>query len=546
MAKQIQYGEEARKSLQNGVDKLANTVKITLGPKGKHVIIDQVFTEPKITKDGLTISKSISFSNKYHNMGANLIKQVTSRVSTEVGDGTTTATILAREIFKESCKCLLIGMNPVAIKKGMLTALDIVVKDLNSQAIKLTTKDDLDKVATISANNDVALGKMISDIIHRIGIDGTVNVQNGTTLKHEVEITDGIRFNRGYVSNHFINNEKTQRCEYKDVLVFITENKMKDIKQTTLLLEEALKLQKPLLLIATEYDNEVISMLAINKIKNKLPICAVKAPAFGDNRKLTLQDYAIATGATVISDDAGRTINEYKEHLSDVFGKARSIIVTKEETIIIEPLNKGKKVLADRIRLIKEQLDQEMNEYEKEKFQTRLNRLNGGIAILKVGGASETEVEELKEKVDDAICATKAALSKGIVAGGGIALLNASKKLQSLDNTVNKEHAIGINIVKQALKQPLITLCNNAGLNGNMICEKLYALNDNTMGMNVNTGKIVNMITSGIIDPVKVVIEEIVSAVKIAGLMFTTEAAMINDPTVRKPKKQISEDEMID
>ena len=546
-SKEIIFHTQARNEMLIGVNRLTDTLAVTLGPKGKHVIIDQVFTEPKITKDGLTISKSIAFSNKYHNMGANLIKQVTTRVSNEVGDGTTTATILAREIFKESCKCLLIGMNPMLIKKGMLTALDIVVKDLNSQAIKLTTKDDLEKVATISANNDVALGKMISNIIHRIGIDGTVNVQNGTTLKHEVEITDGIRFNRGYVSNHFINNEKTQRCEYKDVLVFITENKMKDIKQTTLLLEEALKLQKPLLLIATEYDNEVVSMLAINKIKNKLPICAVKAPAFGDNRKLTLQDYAIATGATVISDDAGRTINEYKEHLRDVLGKARSIIVTKEETIIIEPLNKGNKVLADRIRLIKEQLDQEVNEYEKEKYQTRLNRLNGGIAILKVGGASETEVEKLKEKVDDAICATKAALSKGIVAGGGIALLNASKKLQSIDNnTLNKEHAIGINIVKQALKQPLITLCNNAGLNGNMICEKLYELNDNTMGMNVNTGKIVNMINSGIIDPVKVVIEEIVSAVKIAGLMFTTEAAMINDPTVPKPKKQIQEDEMID
>ena len=544
-SKEIIFHTQARNEMLIGVNRLTDTLAVTLGPKGKHVIIDQVFTEPKITKDGLTISKSIEFANKYHNMGANLIKQVTNRVSNEVGDGTTTATILAREIFKESCKCLLIGMNPMAIKKGMLTALDIVVKDLNAQAIKLSTKADLEKVATISANNDVVLGKMISNIIHTIGIDGTVNVQNGRTLKHEVEITDGIRFNRGYISNHFINNEKTQRCEYKDVLVFITENKMKDIKQATLLLEEALKLQKPLLLIATDYDNEVISMLAINKIKNKLPICAVKAPAFGDNRKLTLQDYAIATGATVISDEAGRTINEYKEHLKEVFGKARNIIVTKEETIIIEPQNKGKKVFEDRLRLIKEQLDQEVNEYEKEKFQTRLNRLNGGIAILKVGGASETEVEELKEKIDDAICATKAALSKGIVAGGGIALLNASKKLQSL-NPTDKEQAMGVNIVKQALKQPLITLCNNAGLNGDMICEKLCELNNNKMGMDVNRGQIVNMINEGIIDPVKIVIEEIVSAVKIAGMMFTTEAAMINDPTVPKLKKKIPEDEMID
>ena len=528
-----------------GVNRLTDTLAVTLGPKGKHVIIEQVFAEPKITKDGLTISKAIEFANKYHNMGASLIKQVTNRVSSEVGDGTTTATILAREIIKDSCKCLLAGMNPMAIKKGMQTALDIVVKDLTAQAIKLSTRADLDKVAIISANNDVALGTMISSVIHRIGVDGTVNVQNGRTLKHEVEITDGIRFNRGYVSNHFINNEKTQRCEYKDVLVFITENKMKDIQQATLLLEEALKLQKPLLLIATDYDNEVISMLAINKIKNKLPVCAVKAPAFGDNRKLTLQDYAIATGAVVISDEAGRTINEYKEQLRDVFGKARSIVVTKEETIIVEPQNKGSKVLEDRLRLIKEQLDQEVNEYEKEKFQTRLNRLNGGIAILKVGGASETEVEELKEKIDDAICATKAAMSKGIVAGGGIALLNASKRLQSL-NTANKDQAMGVSIVQKALKQPLITLCNNAGLNGDMICEKLCEMNKKEMGMDVNRGQMVDMIKEGIIDPVKVVIEEIVSAVKIAGLMFTTEAAMINDPTVPARKTRNAEEEMID
>ena len=533
--KEITHSLSARKQILQGVNILADTVSVTLGPKGRNVVIDRAYTEPKITKDGVSVAKSIEFTNKYYNMGANLVKQVANRVANEAGDGTTTATVLARELFKEGCKCVEAGMNPSEIRKGLFTALDKVKEYLKKNSIEIKSKNDLERVATISANNDSKIGKMIADIVYKIGVDGTVNVQNGKTLEHEVEITDGIRFNRGYVSNYFVNNQKMQRCEFDYPLILICGSKLKSVQQVTKVLEEVVKLRRPLLLIAEDFESEVLAMLVINKIKNGLKLCAVKAPAFGDNRKYTLEDFAISTGATVLSDETGKTIDSIKS-IRSVLGTAKKVVASREETIIIDAQNRKTEEMQKRIDIIKHLMQTAPNDYEKEKYQTRLNRLNGGIAILKVGGVSETEVDELKDRIDDAICATKAAMSEGIVIGGGAALLHSMKCLNALKGK-NNDQQVGINIVKNALKAPLMTMCSNAGVNGELICNELIEEGDR-MGYDVKNGKKGDMIKMGIIDPVKVVRNEIESAVKIAGVMITTEAAIVDDGSEENKKKK--------
>ena len=521
-----------------------NTIQSTLGPRGRNIVIDIFYSEPKITKDGLSVAKSIDFSNKYHNIGANLIKQVANRVGNEAGDGTTTATILAREMFKEGIKCITTGMNPMEIRKGMFMALSHVEKYLKENSIRIQSKEDLEKVATISANNDPVIGKMIANIINKIGIDGTINVQNGKTLNHEVDITDGIKFNRGYISNHFINNQKMQRCEFVNPLILISESKLKNIQQMTKVLEETVKQQRPLLIIAEDIESEVLSMLVINKIKNNLKICAVKAPAFGENRKHTLEDFAIATGAIVLSDEQDKTIDTVPS-IASILGAAKKVIISKEETMIIDAKNQKSELMQSRLELIRELMNKAPNDYDKEKYQTRLNRLNGGIAILKVGGASETEVDELKDRIDDAICATKAALSEGIVVGGGTAALYASKSLDEL-TPKNNEQLTGINIVKTALRAPIKVMCNNAGMSGELICNQLLEENNQRMGIDLNTGKKVDMIKAGVVDPVKVVRSAVVSAVKIAGVMITTEAAVVDDGKDKDKKKKGNKNEQME
>lgn len=530
--KEIKQNEEARSQILKGVNELTDAVKVTLGPKGRNVIIDQQYSEPKVTKDGVTVAKAIEFSDKYLNLGARLIKQVANRASNEAGDGTTTATILAREIFKEGTKCITAGMNPMDIRKGMIAAVEKVEAYLKKESISISSKEDLAKVATISSNNDKAIGELIANILDKVGRDGVINVENGKTLKHEVDIVQGLRFNRGYLSPYFITNHKTQKCEFKDALVMISENKLNNIQSLAKVLEYSIQQNKPLILICEDTESEVLGMLIINRLKGNVKLCAVKAPSYGDNRKNTLEDLAIATGGVVLSEEAGRTLDNCK--LEDCLGRVKKAIITREDTILLR--GKGSKnKLNQRISLLRDQMNHAPNEFEKEKFQGRLTQLTGGVAVIKVGGASESEVEEIKDKIDDAICATRAAYDEGILPGGGSALLYASKELSRL-KMENSDQQQGVNIIIKALKIPCREICNNAGLSGELIINELMAQNDKSFGIDALTGTKVNMIQKGIIDPTKVVKTALVSAVKIASMMLTTEATIIDDPS--NPKKK--------
>ena len=530
--KQIVHGEKARRYMLEGVNRLADAVKVTLGPKGRNVIIDQEHGEPKITKDGVTVAKQIEFSNKLINLGASLVKQVASRAASEAGDGTTTATILARELFKEGCKSVTSGMNPMDIRKGMLIAVEKVEEYLKKKSISIKTKEDLEKVATISANNDPETGKLIADILYKIGPEGTINVQNGKTLKHEVEYVEGIKFDSGYISPYFITNGKNQKCEFENCYVLMTENKINDMQALAKVLEFCVMKQKPLLIICEELESEVLAMLIINRIKANLKVCAVKTPGYAEVRKNFLSDFALATGATVLSEEAGLTLQGSQPE--KVLGMVKKAIVTKEDTILIEGYGDKTKV-KERIQLIKDQIPKTTSDYDRDRLNERLGKLTGGVAILKVGGASETEVNELKDRIDDAICATKAASAEGIVPGGGSALLYASKTLEDI-KLPNLDMQYGVKIVKDALRAPCKAICDNAGLSGELISNQLLSQSNENVGIDAQTGKKGDMIKKGIIDPTKVVRTAVVGAVKISSMMLTTEA-MIVDEVKKEDKK---------
>ena len=532
--KQIVHGEKARRYMLEGVNRLADAVKVTLGPKGRNVIIDQEYGEPKITKDGVSVAKQIEFSNKLINLGASLVKQVASRAASEAGDGTTTATILARELFKEGCKSVTSGMNPMDIRRGMLLAVEKIEEYLKKRSISIKTKEDLVKVATISANNDPEIGKLIADILSKIGPEGSINVQTGKTLKHEVEYVEGIKFDSGYISPYFITNAKNQKCEFENCFVLMTENKINDMQSLAKILEYCVMKQKPLLIICEELESEVLAMLIINRIKANLKVCAVKTPGFAEVRKNFLSDFALATGATVLSEEAGMTLQNVQP--DKILGMVKKAIVTKEDTILIEGAGDKSKV-KERIALIKEQMQKTQSDYDKDRLTERLGKLTGGVAILKVGGASETEVNELKDRIDDAICATKAASAEGIVPGGGSALLYASRILDEV-KLPNLDMQYGVKIVKDALKITCKAICDNAGLSGELISNQLLSQQNENIGIDAQTGKKGDMIEKGIIDPTKVVRTAVVGAVKIASMMLTTEA-MIVDEVKKEDKKQV-------
>jgi chaperonin GroEL len=524
--KEIIHGENARKLMLVGVNKLADAVQVTLGPKGRNVILDQSFGDPKITKDGVTVAKHIEFSNKFVNLGASLVKQVANRANNEAGDGTTTATILAREIFKQGCKAVTSGMNPMDIRRGMMIAVEKIEEYLKQKSKKINTKDDLARVATISANNDKQIGELIASIMHKVGSEGTINVQTGRTLEHEVEYVEGLKFDRGYISPYFVTDAKTQKCEYENPHILILENKVSDIGSLATFLEYSVKLQKPMVIICEDVESEALAMLIINRLKANLKVVAVKAPGFGDNRKNMLYDIAISTGATVISEEVGLTLQNTQPQ--DVLGTSKKVIITKDDTIIME--GKGDKAALDeRINQIKENISKTTSDYDREKLEERLAKLTGGVAVLKVGGASETEVNELKDRINDALCATKAAVAEGIVSGGGTALLYASKVLKNvkLDNFDQQQ---GINIVAEAIKQPCIAICNNAGLSGVLIANQLLEQNNENFGMDAFSGEKCDLIKAGVLDPTKVVRTAIVGAVRVSSLMLTTEAMVVDEP----------------
>lgn len=525
-SKEIILGESARKFMLQGVNKLADAVEVTLGPRGRNVIIDQEFGEPKITKDGVTVAKQIEFSNKLMNLGASLVKQVANRTANEAGDGTTTATILARELFKEGCKSITSGMNPMDVRKGMIYAVEQIEEYLKKRSIKINTKEELVRVATISANNDREIGQLIGNILEKIGNEGSINVQSGKTLKHEVEYVEGIKFNQGYISPYFVTDGKTQKCEFDNAYILICENKISDIQALAKILEYCVAKQRPLLMICEDVESEALAMLIINRLKANLKVCAVKTPGFAEARKNLLSDFALATGATVLSDDTGMNLENVKPE--NVLGFTKKAIITKDDTMLIEGAGDKEKV-KERIALIKELMKTANSDYDKDKLKERLGKLTGGVAILKVGGASETEVNELKDRIDDAICATKAASLEGIVPGGGSALLYASKVLDGI-KLDNLDQQYGVKIVQNALKIPCKSICKNAGLSGELLSNQLLSQKDENLGVDAQTGKICNMIEKGIVDPTKVVKTAIVGAVKITSMMLTTEAMIVDEP----------------
>lgn len=520
--KDIRFGTEARRLMLNGVDQLADAVQVTLGPRGRNVILDQTFGNPKITKDGVTVAKAIEFEDRYHNMGASLVKQVANQTNDKAGDGTTTATILARAIYKEGCKSVAAGLNPMDLRRGIQLAVNEVVDHLNDMAIPVSGKEAIENVATISANNDRHIGGLIAGVFEKIGRDGTITVQDGKTLDVEVEYVEGLKFDRGYISPYFVTDQKNSRVEMENPLILLVDKKISTLHSILKHLEHASQQQKPILIIAEDVESEALATLVINKLRGGLRVAAVKSPGFGDNRKATMQDIAISTGGTLISEEVGMTLETSEV---DVLGTAKKVIVTKDDTIILDGAGEKEKI-DERIDQIKQQIDRTSSDYEKEKAQERLGKLTGGVAVIKVGGSSEVEVSELKDRIDDALCATRAAIEEGIVPGGGVALL---KSLDALEETKgdNFDQDIGVKIVREAIKMPAKIICNNAGFEGSVIVDKLIESDKATRGFDASLGEFADLIERGIIDPAKVVKTALVDSAGIASLMITTEAMVV-------------------
>lgn len=527
--KEICFGIEARKRLLEGCDKLADAVQLTLGPKGRNVVLEKSYGPPKITKDGVTVAKEINFSNKYMNIGASLIKEVASKTNDEAGDGTTTATILARYLFKEGCKAVAAGMNPMEVRKGIQIAVDAVIEKLKQMSIPVKGKEEIQNVATISANGDESVGKLISSIYEISGKDATVTVTDGKTLHTEVEIVEGLKFDRGYISPYFINT-KTGKVEYENPKILLVDKKISNTQSILHLLESCVQTNVPLVIIAEDMDSEPMTTLILNKLKVGLKVCVVKAPSFGDNRKATLEDIAISCGAQLVSEELGMTLEKTDPN---VLGTAKQIIITKDDTIIMHGAG-AKQDVNERIESLKKLKEKSNSSYDKEKLEERIGRLTGGVAVIKVGGASEIEVNELKDRINDALCATKAASEEGIVPGGGMALLHASKSLESLKGK-NFDQNHGIEIVQKACRIPCKAICDNAGYEGAVIVDKSLSEGKGEVAFDAGTGKVVNMLEAGVIDPTKVVRSALVNASGVASMMITTEAAVVEED---KPDKQ--------
>lgn len=523
--KDIRFGTEARAQMLEGCEQLADAVQVTLGPKGRNVVIDQAFGAPKITKDGVTVAKSIEFADRYHNMGAQLVKQVATKTNDIAGDGTTTSTILARAVYKEGCKSVAAGMNPMDLRRGIQQAVDTVLDSLKEQSKEIKGRDDIANVATISANGDKEIGGMIADIFDKIGADGSVTVQDGKTLKTEVEYVEGLRFDRGYISPYFVTDAKKQEVVFENPFLLLVDSKVTTIQQVLQHLEHAAQTKRPIVIIAEDVESEALATLVVNKLRGGLRVVAVKAPGFGDNRKNTMVDIAISTGGTLISEEVGLTLESSD---ATVLGEAKKIIVTKDDCIIMGG-NGTTEELTDRIDTIKSQIDMTASEYEREKMQERLGKLTGGIAVIKVGGSSEVEVGELRDRIDDALCATRAAVDEGIVTGGGCALINASRTLKDLKGE-NFDQNIGIKIVKNACTIPAKTISDNAGFEGSVVVDKILNQEDSNFGFNAAIGEYQNLQDAGVIDPTKVVKTALVDAAGVASLMITTEAMVVNLP----------------
>jgi len=526
-AKLLQYDEEARKSILNGVNTLADAVKVTLGPKGRNVIIDRSYGAPNVTKDGVTVAKEIELEDKFENMGAQMVKEVASKTSDVAGDGTTTATILAQAIFREGAKSVAAGSNPMDLKRGIDKAVDVVVKELQKQSKPTKDAKEIAQVGTISANNDEAIGAIIAEAMEKVGKEGVITVEEAKGLDTELEIVEGMQFDRGYLSPYFVTNAEKMEVELEDCLILINEKKISSMKDLLPILEQIAKMGRPLLIISEDIEGEALATLVVNKIRGTLHVAAVKAPGFGDRRKAMLEDIAILTGGKMISEDMGYKLENTK--IEDL-GRAKRITIDKDNTTIIDGAG-DRASLQGRVKQIRAQIDETTSDYDREKLQERLAKLVGGVAVIKVGAATETEMKEKKARVEDALNATRAAVEEGIVPGGGVAYLRTLPALDKMKLEGDEE--IGVRIVKKALEEPLKMIANNAGMEGSIVVEKVKE-KKGAYGFNARTDNYEDMIAAGVIDPTKVTRFALQNAASVASLMLTTQC-MIADKPEPKP-----------
>ncbi len=528
MSKEIQFNTDAREHLKKGVDKLAEAVKVTLGPKGRNVIIDKKFGAPMVTKDGVSVAKEIELKDPIENMGAQLVKEVASKTADDAGDGTTTATVIAQSIFSHGIKNVAAGANPMDLKRGVDKAVSVVVEALHAQSKTITTSEEIAQVASVSANNDKEIGAMISDAMEKVGKDGVITVEEARGTETEVKTVEGMQFDRGYLSPYFVTNTEKMEVEIEEPYILIHDKKISNMKDLLPVLETVSQTGKPLLIIAEDVDGEALATLVVNKIRGALKVAAVKAPGFGDRRKAMLEDIAILTGGTVVSEERGYKL---ENATMDYLGSADKIIIDKDNTTIVNGAGK-KEDIEMRVNQIKAQVDTTTSDYDKEKLQERLAKLSGGVAILYIGAATEVEMKEKKDRVDDALHATRAAVEEGVVAGGGVALIRATDKLNKI-KTENEDQETGVNIVRMALEAPLRTIVENAGMEGSVVAQKVKE-GKGDLGFNANTNEYEKMINAGVIDPTKVVRLALENAASIAGLLLTTEAVVADEPEEEK------------
>ena len=529
-AKDVKFSGDARDRMLRGVDILANAVKVTLGPKGRNVVIEKSFGAPRITKDGVTVAKEIELEDKFENMGAQMLREVASKTNDTAGDGTTTATVLAQAIVREGAKSVAAGMNPMDLRRGIEIAVTAVVKDLEKRAKPVASSSEIAQVGTISSNGDTAIGKMIAQAMQKVGNEGVITVEENKSLETEVDIVEGMKFDRGYLSPYFITNAEKMTAELEDVYVLLHEKKLSGLQSMLPVLEAVVQSGRPLLIIAEDVEGEALATLVVNRLRGGLKVAAVKAPGFGDRRKAMLEDIASLTGGQVISEDLGIKLENVT---LDMLGKAKKVRVEKENTTIIDGAGK-KKDIQGRITQLRAQIEETTSDYDKEKLQERLAKLAGGVAIIRVGGATEVEVKERKDRVEDAMHATRAAVEEGVVAGGGVTLLYASKALAKL-KPENDDQKVGIDIVRRALQAPARQIFENAGVDGSIIAGKLLEKGDANHGFDAQSGNYVDMVKAGIIDPTKVVRLALQGAASIAALLITTEAMVAEQPQKSAP-----------
>ncbi|MDG2270114.1 MAG: chaperonin GroEL [Alphaproteobacteria bacterium] len=524
-AKEVQFSTSARDKMLKGVDTLADAVKVTLGPKGRNVIIDKAFGAPRITKDGVSVAKEIELEDKFENMGAQKVKEVASKTNDIAGDGTTTATVLAQAIVREGSKAVAAGMNPMDLKRGIDLAVDAVVTDIVKRTKKIRSSDEIAQVGRISANGDTEVGGYIAEAMQRVGNEGVITVEEAKSLTTELEVVEGMQFDRGYLSPYFITNAEKMICELDNPYILLHEKKLSNLQTMLPVLEAVVQSGKPLLIIAEDIEGEALATLVVNKLRGGLKIAAVKAPGFGDRRKAMLEDLAILTKGQVISEDLGIKLENVT---LDMLGTAKRVSISKEETVLVDGAGK-KAEIEGRVNQIRAQIDETSSDYDREKLQERLAKLAGGVAVIRVGGATEIEVKEKKDRVEDAMHATRAAVEEGIVAGGGTALLYATKALAKLEGE-NGDQNVGINIIRKALTAPVRQIAQNAGFDGAVVSGKLLEQKDTDFGFDAQVGEYTNLVKAGIIDPTKVVRAALQDAASVAGLLITTEAMIADKP----------------